>query len=365
MRELHRLYHLAVDLKPHLPDRKLMDLLPKTWGKIITSGAIDGLGSGIANYAQLEQLYMDGAENGIEASDKEFKALLTSNIKNQLIERHREFDLKTLTKLFGLVDAYYNRTDAALKQEKFNYNDPAPEFMTFSSCFRPFDEVIKADDRNPGVTSGTITLLGITGTGKSKLALAVTDMWNYGPTFMFDPENGKARTMSRIKRLDKTHNEKYGFVGEYSADEVYNICVDANDPGLLLVVDSMHAICGDGDDFSSRAMYREWYKMFNALMIGGYVKLVLDTTQVKRNDDGKSITSAAGSRNIENWSSYLLFAEKGSSLPGPINTSYHEVTLYGNKNRDGFSKPVKFVFDYRNNRYIDMLDNYMNEDLPV
>lgn len=365
MRELPRLYRLAVDLKPNLPDQRLMKLLPKTWGNVISSGAIDGLGSGITGYDQLERIYMEGAENGIEPSFNEFKSLLCNQIRKQLIEKNADLNLREVTKYWALLDDYYNRDDKALKQEKFNYNDPAPEFMTFSSCFLPFDEIIKADGENPGVTNGTVTLIGITGTGKSKLALAFTDLWNYGPSFMFDPENGKARTMSRIKKLNKDHNEKYGFVGEYSADEVYNICADANDPNLLLVVDSMHAICGDGDDFNSRAMYREWYKMFNAVMIGGYAKLVLNTTQVKRNDDGKSISSAAGSRNIENWSSFLLFAEKGSALPGPPKTAYHEVTLYGNKNRDGSSKPVKFVFDYRNNRYIDMLDNYIEEDLPV
>lgn len=364
MRELHRLYRLAVDLKPNLPDRRLMDLLPKTWGKIITSGAVDGLGSGMANYDQLERLYMEGAENGIEPNFREFKGLLCNQIRNQLIERNKDFDLKTYTKLCGLLDQYYNRDDTRLKQECIDFNDEPAEFLTFSSGFLPIDEAVRADDV-PGVTNGILTLLGITGTGKSKLALAFTSMWDYGPAFMLDPENGKARTQSRIKKLNKVHHGKKALIGKYTSDEVYDICVNVNDPTLLLVVDSMHAIAGDGDTPESRGMYRDWYEMFNALLLGNYVKLVVNTTQVKRNDDGKNINSAAGSRNIENYSSMLLFAEKGDALPGPKNTAYHEVTLYGNKNRDGHSKPVKFVFDYRNNAYVDMLENYLDEDLPV
>jgi hypothetical protein len=365
MRELHRLYYLAVDLKPRLPDRKLLDLLPKTWGRLIQSAVDDGTGSGLASQAQLDDFYMKGAESGIKPTLKEFKGLLCTVIRENLREKEKELSNADATRLYGLLHRFYTYDDSKRPEKWMSFNAKAPDLVTFSSCFPPLDDIIRAGVKNePGVFTEIITMLGFTGTGKSVLTLAIGKEWNHGSVWYFDPEVGEGLTLYRLNVMETLHDpSKMVVFGDYDIDEVLQRCIDDPDPNRLLIFDSLHAICGDGDTSDSRQMYANYYKKFSKMK--DYVKLIIVTTQIKRGDDGKNLHSAAGSRNIENWSGALVSAHQGGIIAGPNNEPYNEVKLYGIKNRMGQkNRECDFVFDYVRNRYIGLLKEFL-EDTPI
>lgn len=348
MIELARIYFLACELQPPLPNHKLMRQLPPKYAELIASAAANGLASGIAGYAQLAQLYEKGAQFGIEPTLLEFKGLMTALLREEI--EKREMSLFERMELSAQLVAYFRQGESFITQERLKFNTPAPPLNRFSTGFAPLDSVLGGN----AVTS-VVTLIASPGTGKSYLSLAIAAGWSHGSVLFYDPENGSGLMLERAQSIDvdrKPDNKEFIF-GYYNPDEILEELREDPDPGRLIIMDSLHFICGTGRTPDSGAKYEKAYT--TAVAMQQHCKLVLITTQVKRGADGDSIDAGAASSCIERHSGAQIHLSKGELLPDGAT----EYRMFCSKNRYGpGGLEIKFAFDYFN-----AICRYLVEDL--
>jgi hypothetical protein len=337
MQEVYRLYYLAVELRPELPDSRLMALLPPKIRDLIESGTRDGLGAGMANYGTLQATYMEGA-NGVEATDSEFRGLLTAMLDSE-VSRREDLPLTTRMKYRSRLASYYTQNKSVIATKRVKFNEKSDPLLRFPTGFLPIDTVLGGR----GITAGVITLIAVPGSGKTYLSQAIANLHN-GAVWMFDAETGEGLVMDRQKDIDGVNldNKEYIF-GSYNVEDIYEDARANPDPERLIILDSLHFVCGDGRTPESGARYSAAYKWAIEMAHAGYCKYVLITTQVKRGSDGNSIDSAAASATIERDSSALINLTKLHPLPdGTV-----KMRLFCNKNRMGLAGAITyFAFRY-------------------
>lgn len=343
--ELARLYYLACELRPNLPDHKLMQVLPKMYTELITSGCKNGISSGISNYQQLAQLYSMGEAIGIEPTENEFKSLISSMIASE-VESKKELPIDVKINYYDRLTRYYKQGESFIPQVRRTFNSPAPLVSKFSSGFLPYDKVLGATPENPfSVVNDVTTIIANPGTGKSYLSLAIGAAWPHGSVYIYDPENGEGVVLNRAETLpdrgSESYDNKHIIFGWYGVETILEHFKDNPDLNALVILDSLHFVCGDGSDPSSRMEYFKAYKA--AVALKQYVKHVIITTQVKRGANGDSIDAAAASSTIERDSGALLHLSKGMYLGnGTV-----EYRLFSSKYRHGPNQvEVNFIFDY-------------------
>lgn len=335
---LSRLYYLAVEVKPTLPDSRLYNLLSKNWRRLIDSGITNGLASGIANYDQLKHLYELGSSN-IEPTEKEFRLLLGQSIMTQL-----EGDVSKSTiervKLAGSLNVYISSIGNTTTKKAF-FTEPAPPLTTFNSGFKPLDTLVSEN----GLSTEIITFLGKPGSGKSSIALSIAGEWpKNSNVWYFEPELGQGFMLNKISKTDFSWNENCVlYSGFYGVENILKMIEQEPDDDRLIVLDSLHVVCGDGTTAESRSKYTAAYEAM--LELKTKCKLIVVTTQVKRGSTADDIEAAAGSSAIERYSGVLIGITKGPPLPpeGKLNS----VGLFAIKNRLGAAgKKKEFAFDY-------------------
>ena len=336
MIEIARIFFLAAELKPNLPDLKLMRCLPLKYTELITSAAKNGIASGVANFEQLATLYEAGARFGIEPTIIEFRSLLT-NLLREEIEK-RDMQIEDRLDLLDRLVRFYKQGTSYIAQVRRNFNSPAPIMAKFSTGFAPLDKVLGGST----VTEVT-TIVATTGTGKSYISLAIAAGWKHGSVWFYDPENGESLMLTRTESIDrdKSYDNKELIFGFYNPEQILEELRDNPDPGRLIIMDSLHFICGTGRTPDSGTRYERTYNA--AVAMKQYCKKIIITTQVKRGADGDSIDSAAASSCIEHHSGAMIHLSKGL----PLGDGTYEYRMFCSKNRNGVGgTEVKFAFDY-------------------
>ena len=336
MIEIARIFFLAAELKPNLPDFKLMRCLPPKYTELITSAAKNGVASGVANYEQLATLYEAGARFGIEPTEIEFRSLLTNMIREEI--EKRDMQIEERLDLMDRLVRFYKQGTSYIAQVCRTFNSPPPLMSKFSTGFDPLDKVLGGS-----VVTGATTIVANPGTGKSYVSIAIASNWKHGSVWFYDPENGEGLMLTRTESIDRdeSYDSKKLFFGFYNPEEILEKLRDDPDPGRLVIMDSLHFICGTGRTPDSGAKYERSYQA--AIAMKQYCKKIIITTQVKRGGDGDSIDAGAASSCIERHSDAQIHLSKGL----PLGDGTYEYRMFCSKNRNGVGgTEVKFAFDY-------------------
>lgn len=328
-----RLFRLACDTRPTLPSRDLMNVLAPDIRDLISSGAKSGFNTNHAQLAQLEVIYTTGASDR-PSTQEEFRELLSQAIFDTLLEAHT-MDTRKRTALFAQLDAYSTST-SVIPQTRRAWNSPAPPSTHFQTGFAPLDRVL-----GNKVRKGVITVLAIPGDGKSYFGLALGDIWD-GPVWMFDPENGEEVTLERAQTIAREKCEEKEFIfGNYDPTTILAEARADPNPNRLIILDSLHFVCGTGQNAGDAIRYARAYEC--AIQLAAVSKLVLITTQIKRGADGDSIDAGAASACIERHSAVLLHLKKGMLRPDLLQT----YRLFASKHRTGVGGlELEYAFHY-------------------
>lgn len=342
MIEFARLYFLACELKPTLPEHKLLRLLPPKQVELLISAVKSGIGSGLANYDQLAALYEMGKSENV--SHENFKTTL-SGMLEEAISAKSNISIDERIQLWGKLAKYYESRKIAPPVVR-KFNEQGPELVLFATGFAPLDKVL-GKNKKPGeiIPTEVITIIAQPGTGKSYISLAIANAWKHGPVLLYDPENGEGLVMSRansaVKVGDPEYDNKRFIFGHYDPDDILAYIQDNPMEGLLVILDSMHCICGDGRSPASGAEYERMLRIMSAMK--KYAKLIIGTTQVKRGADGDDLEAAAASASIERWTGAQIHLSKEDELEDNL----QQYRMYCSKNRSGVQgQEVRFAFDY-------------------
>ncbi len=349
MEEIFRLYYLAVELRPILPNTKLMNILPRKYADLIYSGVRDGLGSMLAGYETLTASYMRGASSGVTPTEHEFKSLITALIHRELSSK-TDIRLEDQISLQGALANYYQSGSSIIQQKRVKFTSKPSPLSKFSSGFEPLDAILGGQ-----VLKSVITLLAVPASGKTYIAQAIANNWSHGSAWYFEPEVGEDLILDRQERISTGVNldSKEYFFGNYSPEAVLDLVKEEPDENRIIVWDSLHVICGTGSTPESRAKYERAYEI--AVRLKDHCKLLIITTQVKRGNSGDDIDSGAASSCIERYSDAQINIRKELLLPDGAN----QVRLFCSKNRMGPGGGlVNFAFDYTTGSYKYMINDF-------
>lgn len=351
MKDLSRLFYLACELRPALPDRLLLARLGKGWATIIKAGAELGLGGSTAaipnvSIEQLSNFYMTGAESGALPHLEEFRALLTGQLYDAI---EKAADLSNIEKmqLFVRLGRWYNGLESTNGDGEMSW-DAVIETPPFTKTgFWPLDKI--AGPR--GLPQEVVTLLARPEVGKTTLCLATAFAWrrnDIGPVTFIQTEIAASALRMKIdgmgnpSQLFRKDMDKLVF-GRRAAEDALQKCIDEPDPDRLVIFDSIGGYAGQGDTPESRTRYADLFDLLT--QVKNHSRAVIAAGHVKRGTTLSDLEMAAGSSAIERFSGVLLYMNKDTT-PSPDGTV--DVTLESLKNRyDMNQRKVKFSFNYR------------------
>lgn len=342
--EIARLYYLACELSPVLPDGKLLRLLPPKYVELLKSATQNGIASNQANYEQLAAIYEIGAKVGIEPTEKEFRSAMSHMIQREL-DKKDDLSLDDRLHCMSRLVNYYKTGTSFITPVRRSFKTKVPPMNFFKTGFEPFDEVLGG-----GTVTEVTTIVANPGTGKSYISLAIAHAWKHGSVLFYDPENGEALMLSRANQMDEDDSDDKEFIfGHYDPEDILEYVMDNPDPGRLVIMDSLHFVCGTGRTPDSGLKYEKAYQCAVAMKM--YAKLIIITTQIKRGADGDSLDAGAASACIERHSGAQLNLSKKERLPD----GHYKYRFYCSKNRNGVGgTEIEFAFDYERaqSRYI-------------
>ena len=370
--DLTRLFYLACELRPALPDKALLSRLGKSWYPIIKAGAEFGLGGASAalpgvSLDQLSNFYMAGAESGAQPHTDEFRGLLAGRLYDAVVSAA---DLSTIEKiqLVTRLGRWYDGLNSVNGDGEMDW-DAEIETPPFTRTgFWPLDAI--AGPR--GLAQEVCTLLARPEAGKTTLALATAFAWRrnrIGSVVFIQTElaasamrlkiDGMVRPGERLSDLFRKDEDRLVF-GRRAAEAALQRCIDEPDPDRLIIFDSVGGYCGQGDTPESRTRFADLYDLL--MQAKNHSRLVLACAHVKRGVDMADIESAAGSSAVERFSGLMFYMSKD---PTPRPDGRLEVQLESLKNRYGdHQRKVKFTFDYVTgeafNEDLDLLDAVEN-----
>lgn len=353
--DLTRLFYLSCELRPALPDKRLMSRLGKSWAPIIKAGADLGLGGASAalpgvNLDQLTNFYMAGSESGAAPHLDEFRGLLAKRLYEAITEAA---DLSTVDQiaLLGVLSRWYNGLDSVNGDGSIDW-DAEIDIPPFTKTgFWPLDRIAGKD----GLAQGVATIVARPEVGKTTMAIAAAFEWrkaNIGPVVFIQTElaasvmrmkiDGMARGQGlKVSDLFRKDVDRLVF-GRRAADDALADLVANPDLDRLVIFDSVGGYCGQGDTAESRTRFADLYD--SLVQVKNHSRFVMACAHVKRGVDMADIESAAGSSAVERFSDYLFYMTKD---PTPRPDGMLEARFESLKNRYGdHQRKVPFVFNY-------------------
>lgn len=347
--QLERLFMLACELKPDLPDRGLMALLGKTWNPIITAAAEHGLAGAAsalptASVDQLSRLYMAGAETGAAPSIEEFRATLAGRIYEAICGNDNISQLDQI-KLAGKLGKWFEGRGSTNGEEEMDFDAKVDTPPFTKSGFWPFDDLHSSH----GMPQEICTVLSRPGVGKTTMALATAKAWrenSVGSVVLIQTEIAPSALRMKIDAMCQPGLFRSGVdrlvFGRRNAQTMMQRMIENPDPDRLVLFDSVTGFCGQGDGPESRTRFAELYD--DLCQVKNNSRTVMAFSHVKRGTDLADIESAAGSSAVERFSGSLIYlSADDTARPDGLVAVKAEIL----KNRYGsLVRPKKFLFDY-------------------
>lgn len=363
---LERLFYMAVELRPDLPNSKLMALLGKTWGPIIRAGAEHGLAGAAAalpkvNMDQLSAFYMAGADSGATPDAAEFRAALAGRIYDSICGNDNISQLEQI-KLAGQLGAWFEGMNSAVGDSEMDWDAEVATPPFTKSGFWPLDQI----HGSRGIPQGITTVLGAPGAGKTTIALALGVEWrraNIGRVIMMQTEIPPSPLRMKIdemigkEKLFRPGIDRLVF-GPRNCQQFIERIIQNPDPDTLLIFDSITGMCGQGESSESRTRYADlFHDMRQAVNVS---RMAFMFHHVKRGVDMADQESGAGSRVVEQMSDNLLYIKKDDT-PRPDGLSAVKVEALKLRYNGSIARPLNFTFDYVKGRAYesDPLDDIM------
>lgn len=365
---LERLFYMAVELRPDLPNTKLMGLLGKTWGPIIRAGAEHGLAGAAAalpkvSVDQLSSFYMAGADSGATPDLDEFRAALAGRIYDSICGNDSISQLDQI-KLAGSLGSWFDGISSAVGDSEMDWDAEVATPPFTKSGFWPLDQI----HGSRGIPQGISTVLGAPGAGKTTIALALGIEWrrqNIGPVIMMQTEIPPSPLMMKIsemvgdEKLFRPGIDRIVF-GPRNCQQKLERIIENPDPDTLLIFDSITGMCGQGESSESRTRYANlFHDMRQAANVS---RMAFMFHHLKRGIDIADQESGAGSRVVEQMSDNLFCLRKDDS-PRPDGLSGVKIEALKLRYNGSIARPINFTFDYVKGRAYegDPLDDMMEE----
>lgn len=348
---LARLFYLSCELRPDLPENKLLNLLGKAWPDMIRSGAQYGLaGSSQAlptiSFDQLSNFYMMGAESGATPDLEEFRSALSGAIYERICgnENLSVLDQINMASKLGL---WLNGRASQNGDSEIDWDQEVTTPMYTKVGFWPIDQI----HSDKGVPQGICTVLSQPGVGKSTIGTGMGLEWrrkNIGSVIMLQTELSPAGMRKKIDGMIHPHDKLFRsgidriIFGRRQVAQALDTMIDNPDPNRLVLFDSVTGYCGQGDGPDSRTRFAELYDAL--CQVKNASRLVFAFSHVRRGEDMAHIEMSAGSSAIERFSDSLIYL---SSDQVPLPDGRVEIKIESIKNRwDQQQRPFKFLFNY-------------------
>lgn len=344
-----RIFYLACELRPILPEGKLLNHIGKAYAPLIKAGAQYGLGGSAAalptvNADQLSQLYMIGAESGAGPSIEEFQAALSGVIFDMIMDNAGLSSLDKMDQIAQL-QSYAKGRSSHNGNAIIDFDAVVETPMFTKTGFWPLDRIMGEQ----GVPQEVITLLARPETGKTTMCLSVAHAWrraDIGPVVFIQTELAASAMRMKIDQMGRP-GEKLWRSGIDQlvfgrADQELKRLIDDPDPNRLIIFDSIGGHCGQGDTPDSRSRFADLYNLLMAAK--NQSRIVLAAGHVKRGVDIADIESAAGSSAVERFSGGLVYFAKD---PAPFPNGRSSLRIETVKNRYATRvRPFEFMYDY-------------------
>jgi hypothetical protein len=348
--QLSRLYFLACELHPDLPETGLMALLGKSWRPIIEAGAKHGLAGTVAalpnvNADQVSNMYMAGAETGATPTLEEFRSALAGRIYESICGSDSMSTLDQI-KLAGKLGRWYDGRDSHNGDGVIDFDAVVETPLFTKSGFWPLDRIMGVD----GMPQEVITVLARPGVGKTSVGLSLAHQWrrrDIGPVTFVQTELAasamrmKVDGQTRGQRLWRSGVDQLVFGRRGAQQALERLCAEPH-PDRLIVFDSITGHCGQGDNPESRTRFADLYD--HLMEAKNCNRMVVAMSHVKRGTDMADIESAAGSSAVERFSGGLVYMQSDGC---PMPDGRVEIRIESLKNRyHGRVRPFRFLYDY-------------------
>lgn len=353
--DLTRLFYLACELRPALPDKNLLSRLGKSWAPIIRAGAELGLGGATSalpgvNMDQMTNFYMAGAESGAAPHLDEFRSLLAGRLYEN-ITSSTDLSIIEQIELNGRLSRWYNGLNSVNGDGSMDW-DASINVPPFTRTgFWPLDRIAGKN----GLAQGVVTMVARPEVGKTTMAIATAFNWrrlNIGPVVFIQTELAASVMRMKIDGMaaglgievnDYFRKDVDRLVfGRRAADDAMSELIANPDPDRLVIFDSVGGYCGQGDTAESRVRFADLYD--SMVQVKNHSRLVIACAHVKRGVDMADIESAAGSSAVERFSDYLFYITKD---PTPRPDGMLDAQFESLKNRYGdHQRRVKFLMNY-------------------
>lgn len=349
--KMSRMFMIACEVRPDLPDQRLMSFLGKSWSPVITAGAKHGLaGAAMAipgvSADQLAAFYMAGAESGATPTADEFRSALAGTI-HEAITGNDSLSALDQMLLVGKLAKWYEGKNSANGEDEIDFDAVIDTPPFTKTGFWPLDRLHGPD----GLPQGICTVLSRPGVGKTTTALALAYLWrvhDIGEVWICQTEIAASAQLMKMAGITGGRNvfrkgvDRMVF-GRRNSQSCLEKLAANPDPNRLVLFDSVTGFCGQGDGPESRTRFADFYDL--ACQVKNVSRMLIAFTHVKRGTDIADIESAAGSSAIERYSDSMVYL---STDGVPMPNGCVEIRGESLKNRWGsHQRPIKYVFNYQ------------------
>lgn len=345
--QMSRLFYLATELRPELPDKQFITMLGP-WGRVIAAGAEHGLGGSTsalpeASFAQISAIYEQGILSGASPDIDEFRSLLGGVIYEKITENDKLSALERL-RLSGKLHNWLQGGDSMTEEAVIDWDADIEVPASTATGFAPIDQLFGGS-----LMQELYTILAQPENMKTTTVLAIARQWrvnDIGPVVMIQTEMAPAPLVMKIKAMGANGIYRSGidrlYFGGRSAESGISWLVENPDPDRLVIFDSIGGHCGQGDTAASREEFSRLYRRL--VQVKNASRLVIACGHLKRGiGPGAGINDAAGSSVIERMSGGMLQLAKDDT-PRPDGLIQMKMSII--KNRwGGHNRPVRYLIN--------------------
>lgn len=352
MNSVSRLMYLAAELRPPVPPKRIMQLIPQ--GELIAAVARYGLNGALAQFdlpeQQIHELYNDGVSN-LKGDDTEFKMLIGQLASAQLDMRRDDLTLEEyLLRMRELADYVTNQVETLVDIDEADLGDEyeVASIPKFETGFSPLDYVVG------GFYQGIVTIVGKPGSGKTTLLLRIMEDMrknagkiHVSKLWFFELEISKNLMLYRMKpqraRTKFVQGDKM-FCGLITTREILQKIEDDPDPDRVIFFDGPDVAAAGQTAEAMRMSFTSIYR--DLVRIKERSKIVFVTSQARRKDRELTQESVSESWAKSQYSDIILtihpYHEK-------MTRGYTPIRVFVGKNRFGIAQTdTIFNFNYSN-----------------